>query len=123
MTGAENAFGAVVCRDVFPLRIADQHFQSAELQCLNKHMEQVLDALYLGKQIPKLKRKQLLLSNFTYHGIDMRTFLAYDLQNTLIDTKCMASTLYWHKGKWRIFLCVKRQCTNGNKNVSSFHEV
>jgi len=78
-----------------------------ERECLMRYSEALWKSRFLQQSLPSFKYQNLIKADFTYHGVDIRSFLSdpsLGKHNRLLT----ASTIYRYRGKWYIYLCMKR---------------
>lgn len=101
-------------RSVLPVVVKQQclyeaklnRLNQAERECLISYSEAVWKACFKQQSLPHFKYRNLIKADFTYHGVDMRSFMS-DPRLNKRDRMLTASTIYRYYGKWYMYLCVK----------------
>lgn len=76
-----------------------------EKKCLQHYVEALWSAYEKAMPLPKLVYRNLLRNDFTYHKVDMSTFI--DSSLFIREYRLKASTIYQYRKQWYIYLYVK----------------
>lgn len=84
-----------------------------EKACVLHYADVLWDAYIHNRKLPDLVYRNLLNHDFTYHQVDLRTFMANDLRFSRSGI-LLASTIYQRNYDWFIYLYIKEIRKSGH---------